>query len=422
MQETSPADARAFVMKLARGLHAHGYPAHRLESALVAVSQQLGLEAQFFSAPTSLIASFGTGDDERTFQARVAPGDVDLGRLAEYDAVAQEVARGELAPAAAAARLDAIAEEPPRYSPTARLLAFGAASAAAARFFGGGTAEIAASGLMGLAIGLAEAGLGRSAAGRQMFQPLAAAIAAFLAALVGRFTGGVSGSILTLAGLIVLVPGFPFTVALIELATQHLVSGTVRLAGAATAFLGLGFGVAVGAALGGRVFGPPLPHGAVHAPPPWTMALAVVVAALGFTVLLRAERRDAPWIVASGLVAFSGARLGAALLGPELGAFLGALVAGLYGNVYNRAVRRPAMVALVPGILLLVPGSLGFASVSSLIGDETLVGIQTAFRMTLVAVSLATGVVASNALVPPRLLHAARPSGPAPREDRRELL
>lgn len=336
--------------------------------------------------------------------------------------MAQQVAHGELPPAAASLRLDAIASAPTRYSVALRLVAFGAASAASARFFGGGLAEIAASGLMGLAIGLAEAGLGRSAAGRQVFQPLAAAIAAFLAALVGRFTGGVSGSILTLAGLIVLVPGFPFTVALIELATQHLVSGTVRLAGAAVAFLGLGFGVAVGEALGRRAFGPPLPHGAVQPLPPWTMALAIVVAALGFTVLLRAERRDAPWIVASGLLAFSGARAGAALLGPELGAFLGALVAGLYGNAYNRLAHRPVMVALVPGILLLVPGSLGFASVSSLIGDETLVGIQTAFRMTLVAVSLATGVVASSALFPPRLLHAARPSGPGTGEGRRELL
>ena len=92
MQETSPADARAFVMKLARGLHAHGYPAHRLESALVAVSQQLGLEAQFFSAPTSLIASFGTGDDGLPVGVQVlapALGEVDMFRVA---AVLEEVA------------------------------------------------------------------------------------------------------------------------------------------------------------------------------------------------------------------------------------------------------------------------------------------------------------------------------------------
>ena len=36
-------------------------------------------------------------------------------------------------------------------------------------------------------------------------------------------------------------------------------------------------------------------------------------------------------------------------------------------NLYARVARRPAMVPMVPGILLLVPGSLGFRSLTSLI-------------------------------------------------------
>jgi uncharacterized membrane protein YjjP (DUF1212 family) len=47
------------VLKLGRGLHASGYPAHRLEDALERVARRLGLEAQFFSMPTALFASFG---------------------------------------------------------------------------------------------------------------------------------------------------------------------------------------------------------------------------------------------------------------------------------------------------------------------------------------------------------------------------
>ena len=42
-------DAREFVLKLGRGLHAYGYPAHRLEDALTSVAQRLGIQGHFFS-------------------------------------------------------------------------------------------------------------------------------------------------------------------------------------------------------------------------------------------------------------------------------------------------------------------------------------------------------------------------------------
>jgi uncharacterized membrane protein YjjP (DUF1212 family) len=69
-----------FVLKLGRGLHVYGYPAHRLEEALGQVCDRLGLAGQFFSMPTALFVSFGEGDEHRTFQIRVEPGGVDLGK------------------------------------------------------------------------------------------------------------------------------------------------------------------------------------------------------------------------------------------------------------------------------------------------------------------------------------------------------
>jgi hypothetical protein len=47
----------------------------------------------------------------------------------------------------------------------------------------------------------------------------------------------------------------------------------------------------------------------------------------------------------------------------------------------------------VPALLLLVPGSLGFQSLSRLLDRETVPGVEAAFRMTLVAVSLAMGLL-----------------------------
>jgi uncharacterized membrane protein YjjB (DUF3815 family) len=130
--------------------------------------------------------------------------------------------------------------------------------------------------------------------------------------------------------------------------------------------------------------------------------VSLLVAPLGLTVLLQAEPRDAPFIVASGLVAFSASRGGTALLGPELGACLGALGVGLASNAFARTWRRPASIPLVPGILMLVPGSIGFRSLAWLLDRETVPGVEAAFRMVLVAVSLATGLVLASVVLPER--------------------
>jgi uncharacterized membrane protein YjjB (DUF3815 family) len=54
---------------------------------------------------------------------------------------------------------------------------------------------------------------------------------------------------------------------------------------------------------------------------------------------------------------------------------------------------------LVPGIILLVPGSLGFQSISDLMTNQTLHGIETAFSMTITTISLVAGIVFSNIIL-----------------------
>jgi uncharacterized membrane protein YjjP (DUF1212 family) len=388
------------VLKLGRALHTFGYPAHRLEEALTAVSARLGLRTQFFSAPTALFASFGGEEDQKTFQIRVDPGGVNLEKLALLDEVAAEVALGYVQPSEGAARVDEIVAKPPPYGPLLTTLSFGLASGAASRFFGGGWREITVSSAIGLAIGLLALTAERFPTVGRAFEPVAATLAALLATAAAVKAGPVSVYITTVAGLIVLIPGFTLTVAMTELATRNLVSGTARLVGACGTFLAIGFGVALGTTVGERVMGkapPTQPQGL----PDWTLWAALLLAPLAFTVLLRAQERDTVWIVASGVLGYSGARLGAGFLGPELGVFVGALVVGVGGNAYARFLGRPAAVTIVPGILLLVPGSIGFRTFSSLLEQQTVLGVESAFRMTLVAISLVTGLLFANIVLSP---------------------
>jgi uncharacterized membrane protein YjjP (DUF1212 family) len=250
------ADPRvAFVLRLGRALHTSGYAANRLEEALSLASDRLGLTGQFFSTPTSIMASFGPQDDQRTFMIRVDPGESNLGKLARTDEVTREVLNGRLTAAEGTVRLGQLEHAAPEYGRVITTIAFGVASGSAARFLGGGINECLAGLAIGLIIGLLALAAGRAPGLGKVFEPLAALTASVLAAGMAAIGLPVSVFLATLAGVIVLIPGLMLTTAMTELSTRHLASGTARFMGALVLLMGIAFGIALGTklvALGAR--------------------------------------------------------------------------------------------------------------------------------------------------------------------------
>jgi uncharacterized membrane protein YjjP (DUF1212 family) len=396
--------AVGFVLELGRALHSAGHPAQRLEDSLGAISDRLGLlNHQFFSTPTSIMASFGPIGRQRTHMLRVEPGEVNLGTLAALEQVSLDVAQGRMSPVEGVAAINRITSKPAPYGPALTTLAYGVVSGAATQFLGGGGREVAVASLLGLALGVLALGTrGRPRLGR-VFEPVAAFLVSAGAIGLAGAIGSLSVLVATLGGLIVLLPGLTLTVAMSELATRNLASGTARISGAFMTFLAIAFGVALGNRIGSAVFGG-VPAAASAPLPDWSAYVAVVAAGLGFVVVLRAEPRDAFWIVAIGALGVIGGRAGAATLGVELGTFAGALAVGVASNAYERLMQRPASVVSVPGILLLVPGSVGFRGLTSLMERQAVAGIETIFSMILTAVALVAGLLVAAAVVPePRL-------------------
>jgi len=386
-----------FLLELARALHAAGAPSYRLEEALTRCASSWGQQAEFYSTPTSLFAAFGGGEEQRTYLLRVRPGDTDLGRLSELDELMEEVAGGRVAPSEGIARLRAVESAPARYGRASTLAAFAVVSATAAVFFGGSALDIGFSLLLGLVIGAL--GLAFSRVG--LFESTAAFVAAALSIVAAHFVPGLSDRVTTLAGLIVLMPGLMLTVGLAEVSMTHWMSGTSRLAGSAVVFLSMAIGVALGRKVS-TLFPGFVSVDGTGAPTVLAIACSLVLASLGFVVLFRARKSDVGWILLAGVGGFYAARFGAAVVGPELGSFVGALAIGMGSNAFARFYRRPASVLQLPGLLLLVPGSIGFQSLSSFLAQDVLQGVDAAFRMLFVGASLVGGLLLGNALVPPR--------------------
>jgi len=405
--------AVGFVLRLARALHAYGYSAARLEDILAATADRLGLAGhRFFSMPTQIMAAFGPEDRQRTHLLRVEPGEVNLGKVAALEQVSLDVAQGRASPEEGMERIERIVAAPSPYGPAVVTLAHGVLSGTVCQFLGGGWREIVVATVLGLGLGLLAIYAASHARVGRVFESLAAFLLSTAAIGLARLVGPISVFVATLAGLIVLMPGLLLTTAITELATRHLASGTLRLSSAFMTLLGIVFGVALGSRLGAMLFGDPasaIPVGL----PGWAPYVAIVLASASSVVILRADPRDAPWIVAAGVLGVLSGRLGAAKLGLELGMFVAAFGVAMASAAYERWRNRPAPVVLVPGILLLVPGSIGYLSMSSLMERNTVAGIDTAFTMVLTAVSLVAGLLIAG-IVAPEPKRAATPRHLAP--------
>ena len=87
------------------------------------------------------------------------------------------------------------------------------------------------------------------------------------------------------------------------------------------------------------------------------------------------------WSLAGVLVADLAYGAGHAWLGAEGGACLGALAVGVAANGFARLFNRPAALMEVPGIMVLVPGSVGLRSLTALLSHDVMAGIEVGVEM-----------------------------------------
>jgi len=392
-----------FLMRLARALHYYGMPSYRVEHALSVVAVKLGVEAQFLVTPTSIVTSVGEEDTARTLLARLDQGSADLSKLAALNELLRDVFADKTPVSEAAGRVASIEARPPLYGRPATVLSFGVVAAVVAMFFGGAWREVVVSGVLGLTTGLLAVLASTSRRFGLLVPALAGIVCAGGAQAAGHVLQPLFPSIPTLAGLIVLLPGLTLTIAVNELAHGHSVSGSARLISALVTFLQIGFGLALGIALVTRLLGPP----AATAPEGFALPVlsgALLVNALALAVLFQARLRDVPVVLVAAATAFLGARFGSEYLGLELGTCLGAWLLGTVGAVISRWRDLPSAIPILPGLLLLVPGSLGFRSLSALIAKDVASGVEAGFTMAIIALALVTGLLLSNLTVEPRKL------------------
>ncbi len=396
----------AFVVETARRLHQYGTAAPRLESAIDKLAARLDLIAQVWSSPTAIIISFSEGADdgriaETTQVIRLSPGDINLRRLAEVNEIADKVIAGELDIGRGSHLLHALSDRIDGPARAHEVLCYGLVSATLAVFLRGAWSDVAAAGGIGLVVGIVADLSARSQRMRPALEALSGLIATLLATLISLYVTPLTLKTTVLASLIVLFPGMVLTTAVRELSTRHLVSGVARFADAIATLIKLAFGTLVANQL--CKFLGLVPSAAVLAPvPDWAVWVALVFGTYGFAVLFRAARSDFPLVMAAAALGYAITYFGGRHFGPEFGVFLAGATMGALSNAYASITNRPGALVREPGIILLVPGSLGFLTVSLIVGRDVFLGINTAASLFAILASLVAGLLFGDLIVSPR--------------------
>lgn len=392
-----------FLEMLAKALAPLGQTSSELEDQLTACARGLGLTVRFLTLPTSVLFTYRDDSQTGVDLVPVREGSVDLETLALLQQIAVDVGKGRVTPAEGARHIETLIAHPKQFPAILQILAGGLAAFAFALLLGGGWREASAAVPCGIAVGAFMLVGARIRRLQNLLEVLATAFATCIAFLLAHAMHGFDSSAVILAAVVLLLPGLRITIGVSELAGGHLASGSSRLAGAVMSLINLGIGIAAVTVLFQKLDYLPQQINARGTSTGLQIA-AVVAAALAYTVVQNARRRDVAWVFIAVAIAVVGSRLGAKALGATLGVGIASLSVGLAGNLYSRYLHHPKSTITVPGLTVLVPGALGLEGAITLISGGAAQGAQLLVNAVLLAAGLVVGLMIAESIVPPRTL------------------
>lgn len=410
MSHQLPLEVR-FLKRYAKLLQGAGLPAHQCERVVATLADKLGFDCQVMSSPTALFLSFSYQDDEDDQRPipmqlmRMEPPTINLGNSAELYAISNDVMDDIISTEDA---FNLLKGWKPRqlYPEWLQIICWG--------LTGGSVALLLHTSWMGISIAFltsALVGLLSIQSGPVIREGGLEAIAALLCTLLvfafNTVVPGINVMVVIMASLIVLIPGLGLTIAVTELSTQHLASGSARLAGALVTLLKLGLGVLIGTVVV-KWFGWSLLESPVEAllvPPDWFRWPALLAASFSFAVLFSVRKQDFHIAMLAAILSYVISRAGVEIGGVEFGVLLSSMCIGILANLYGRLFRQAGALIRVPGVILLVPGTIGYNGAMGLFlvgGDDLSETVMLVARM---VIALVGGLLFGNTLVPPRKGH-----------------
>jgi uncharacterized membrane protein YjjP (DUF1212 family) len=394
-----------FLSRLGHALLATGEMVGVIEDMLRRLAQAWGVaKVSVVALPTVLFVKLDNGEVRVDFTSEKA---LSL-RFDQIEAVfmlASDAQRLAVSPREGLARLDAILAQPPCYGAAWRVGGHVLVTVGIAIVLQPTAGVVGSAALLGLVVG----GLRVLARNGTILNTLLPTIAAFLVAAIALLAAehGWPASPLRvlIAALVTFLPGGVLAVATMELAYGDMISGASRFVMGLVQLIFLMLGMIAAVSLTGLPTSL-LATGSMPQLGSWAPWLGVPLFGIGLVLHYSSPLRTLPWVLLVLFIGTAGQILGNALFGGYMSGFVGSLLvtAAAY-LVQYRLGGPPAMITFLPGLWLLVPGSIALIGLAELVSDNRLAGLDdfvtTLFSIVAVAVGSLIGSWIYGALFDP---------------------
>jgi uncharacterized membrane protein YjjP (DUF1212 family) len=390
--------APRFVAALGAAMSAANYPVTMVHRVMEQTARAYGLDHEFLALPNYVQVGSATGEG-----IYIANPDFTV-RYDQSFPLAKLVARapsGTVSPADGMAELDRIRNLDKRFPVWITIIGYAVQSIGLALILQPTPWSVYGAAILGLLVG------GLTVIGRRIeaIGYMLPTVCAFLVALIvftfeNRWHVGTDSLRALAAPLATFLPGAAITLAVIELATHHVVSGASRLVAGFMQIAQLAFGILIAAQIAG-IADAYLVTTQFNRLGPWAPFLGVLVYGLGIWLNFAPPAKFLPWMVVMLYVAYGGQWIGNEVLGSYASGFCGGLALILFAlAISHRPNTPPTMSLVVPGFWLLVPGSLGFMGITQLLGtDSTAAVTGTLISMMSIAIGVQTGLLLWRAAI-----------------------
>lgn len=359
-----------FYVLLGKALHYYGVPSYQSEMYLTEIAEKKGIQASFMDSPTWINYVF-YDSDEQTYShvESVRPGELNLGALSKIVEIANNLLSDKIDFTDARQAIDAIKTAPPAYGTLVEMAGFSLSAGAFSIILDTSWTSAIAASFVGGIVYLITLLSQRSVYLRSTLEALVAFVATFVTGLLSLKFSQINISMTILASIIVFIPGLSITTALEEITARNLVSGTAKLFDALLSLFKQFFGVVMGLAVL-PLFVEINQHQVMNDVPQWVDYFAIIALAASLTPAFKVRPKDIILCILIGFLSFYTTVL-FAFAGILVSIFMGTILTVAASKLLSKLNNSPRLVYLVPGIIMLVPGSKAFIGLSSVFLNET---------------------------------------------------
>ncbi|OAC98323.1 hypothetical protein MUCCIDRAFT_181517 [Mucor lusitanicus CBS 277.49] len=408
-----------FLRKLCKSLMLYGCPAHRLEYAMRQVSRTLAVDAEYVFIPNVMLVTFIDSTTHTTETHFIRQSQTfEMHRLADIYRLEKLVAHGEVSVDEALEFIDKVYDQPPIYPLWLHPFVYAlAAFSGCVLFYGGRWQEAGVAAALGMVFASNEI----FSAAISSFQPIweitVCILIGFVARGIQKF--GFCFTPIAFSSFIIVLPGYPMAVAIIELVSRQLVSGVVRMVYAIIYSFLLGYGVSMGSELYLTMDKNSnttqsdvckLASSAatcISSESQWFNFLMVPLFATAYCVYLRARPPRWPIMAAVSACGYT-INYALACWGHAPSQILQVVPSfglGLIGNCLSKFTGKMSFDAVLLGVFYLVPSSLGLKAAIGLFSGTDEVGTQGAgFALAMIesSIGITLGLFLATLIVYPK--------------------